>query len=535
MEENSTIHALPYGYRIMAIAPFGAAQPGLRDAVTLDATDADAVGKALSTMSPGVTIPLPKEYCPDGFLFVTFSCLDDFTPEKLMQRQPCLAALAEALRIARSAHGDGLAHVEVAEQLRQLLPGLSLDCTPPERQAPSPRSSSGGDAIDDLLAMVDLPGSGASNGSPVEDSFTGLQRQIEEIISKVTRRIFTNPEFRQLESAWRGAALLFEKCRKTGGAHKVEVSLASCEESSVAAMLEDLQRLPVHDLPNMVLLDFPVSSTPRGLEFVETVLDTTDRLLLPMAIWCGPDFFDLESWSELGRLSWLPNHLESARYAQWRRLRNHPGAPWVMLLVNRIAARPPYSGSIPGLRIPLTESQQLWINPVWGLGALVAMSVLGTGWPVYAGNPRKTALSGVPLQDAESIPLEVLLSEDRLLQFQKAGITPLTAMKHEDTVFLTGIHSMKGDREEWQLFLSHFIMFLFRVQHHSELAGNGNDAERITETVRIFFSRKGSAIPDDLDVTLEQNTSGGTDILHMAFTPPTEIIRADRIELNLHW
>jgi hypothetical protein len=536
MEDSSSVQdRLPFEYRIMAIAPFGAANTGLRYAAEGNASETDVLDKVISAMSPGVSVPLPKEYCPDGVVVIGITGMEDFEPSRLMRCQPYLALLAEALGIVRSAHEKGMSHFEVEEMLDGLLPGNLLDCSAPERQGPGALPGTGGTAIDDLLALVDLGGNDGKTHGKDADTFIPLQRQIEEIIRQVLRRIYAFEGFRQMEAAWRGTALMLESCRRESAMHQVEFSLVSADEGSLIGVLEELRDLPVTKLPNMVLVDCPVNNSTGGLALLETILETSDILMIPVAAWLDSELFALENWKEIDRLPYLPNFLENARYARLRTLRKHPGAPWVTLLVNRLVSRPRYSGPLKDPDVKFTEASQLWTSPVWVFGALAALSVMKTAWPVHAGNHRKLAIAGQPLQEDEPIPLETLFSDDRLWQFAQAGITPLSARRNDDAVFLAGLFAMDGSPQEFHLFFGQLVSFLFRLQQVVSPSGSGNETEVLAAALKQFLARGGSTPPEDLSVSKEWVQEVGSDLLGISFTPPKETGLSEKVELTLRW
>jgi predicted component of type VI protein secretion system len=527
---------LPFYYRIMAIAPLGAASIGLRHAVESNPLEPGALDRVISAMSPGVIVPLPKEYCPDGLVAIGITGMGDFDPSRMLRSQPYLSALAEALDVARSAHEKGVSHREVEETLDKLLPGNRLDCSPPERQGPGALPCPGGSGIDDLLALVDL---GTDDGTPHgkdADTFIPLQRQVEEVIRQVLRRIFSSEEFRQMEAAWRGVALMFESCRREPhAAHPVLFSLASTDLNSLPGVLEELRNPPAPKLPNMVLVDFPLDNSIGAFALLENLLETADSLMLPVASGIGADFLALENWKEIDRRPYLPNYLENVRYSRLKTLRKHPGAPWVTLLANRLVSRPPHTGPLRDTGVTFTESSQLWTSPVWAYGALFALSVMEHAWPVHAGFPDKVSVSGLPLQEDEPIPLETLFSDDRIWQFNKAGITPLSARRHDDAVFLKGLFAMDGSSQEFRLFFGQLVSFLFRLQEAMSTPGFDHELDAIAMALKQFLARGGSPAPEDLQVSQQWVEEARSEVLGIRFTPPKDTGLSDKIELSLRW
>lgn len=526
-------------YRIMAVAPFGAAVRGFGGVAVVAAGESGGLPAAMLSLAPGVTILMPKEYCPDGCLIFTAVTIEDFDPGNMMQRQPYLAALAKSLGIARSAEKEGLAHCEVEERLRKLLPGVLLDYAPPEREhlkAKPVESAPSASALDDLFSLVDLGGDGKEGAGPEEDRFRGLQMQLETIIRQVMQRIFASPEFRTLESAWRGAALMINAAAEGEGCHRVEFLLVSADEESLPELLEELGSMRASRLPNLILLDYSVSNTPLSLDMLESIIKAADMLMCPFALWVGPEFFGLSQWEELARLSYIRSVLEQAQYARWRTLRKRSGADWTMMMMNRVSSRAVHTGLFcDNVWLSFREKEPHWISPVWVAGALCARSVRETAWPVHTKSPLRFSLEYTPAFATGALTLEVPLPDERARQFADAGFITLSAVKAENRLFLATLSAMTGRPAESQLFFGMVLAFMFRLQENMPEIGYDRSAVTIADMLKLFFSRGGTLPPDDLDVRIEEDYNAGGETLCISFTPPPSIVRADTISFNLRW
>lgn len=526
-------------YRILATAGFGAAN-GRRSPWYRITTDGlSCIDDALRIISPSTTIVLPKEYCPSGHIVFTPTAFKDFEPEGMLRRQPYLAALAEALDFVRSAGQQDLAFCELEEKLKGLLPGLPLDYTPPERKRPqaSPAAREEGSEafIDDLLSIVATGTDGSSPASSSGTAFHGMRMQLEEAVRQCMRHIVNNPEFRAMESAWQGAAFVIRNAMNGEGNLPVELSLVSVDEGGIPALLTELQETDPSKLPNLILLDFDIKNTPKGMELLEEIIATADRLMVPVAASIAPDFFGIAEWGDIGKLSYIKSLLEQPQYAKWRKFQKLGGASWAMLFLNRFPARPLHTGiDIGKERIELKEKKQPWISPVCGYGALAAMSAATTGWPMAAENHREFQLESIPLQDDDPIPLEMLIPDDRITQLLESGFNPFSARKRDDAIFLTGLSTINGKPAGFQIFFGTLVAFLIRLQESIE-PGNSDIAAKVRSQLEAFLTRGGSKCPDDLEVSLSYDAGSGADIMSIAFTPPPSIIRAERLELNLRW
>jgi len=522
-----TIRHYPYDietYRILAVAGFRSRKNGLDGLCRIYPAGPESIQKALKTLTPSITILIPKEYCPAGYIEFRPVCIDDFDPSSMLMSQSYLLSLKEALDITSTAERNGLAHCEVEERLRTLLPGLQLDFSKPGKERavslPAAQRDETAGAIDDLLSLVELGGDGHSSPTPETDSFRGLQMQLEGIIRQVVRQIINDPGFRALEAPWRGAARLLSAAGAISGDGRVEILLVSAEGDELSGLLRQLQELEASKLPNLILLDFNVENTPKGMELLENIIMTADRLMIPVGASITPDFFGIAEWKNIGKLSYIKSFLEQPQYARWRKLRSIEGADWTMLFLNRFPARPLHSGMDIGKeRIELKEKKQPWLSPVWGYGALAAMSAATTGWPMDAENYRRFTLEAIPYQDEEPIPLEMLIPEDRINQFLESGFSPFSARKRDDAIFLTGLSAINGNPAGFQIFFGMLVAFLIRLQESTE-PGNSDIAAMVRNQLEGLLTREGYSCPDDLEVSRSYDAENGADIMNIAFTPP---------------
>ena len=527
-------------YRIMAVAPFGGRSGGLRSGVDAVCGGTGGIEGAMAAVAPSVDVLLPREYCPSGRIVLQPESLDDFLPERIAKKTPYLEALCNALDLVRRAGEDGMDADRLKKEVTTLLPGLELDFSVLEESAPASEtapSTAASSAIDDLFSLVDVPESNGKQGDVSRhDAFRGLRVQLEATLRQVMQRLLRSPEFRKTESSWRGAALMLRGSAAQEQSHKVVFTLVTSEDGALSELLQELRELPAEKLPNMLLLDTVLQNTPSGLDLLEQVLETADTLMIPVALYAGADFFGLDEWEGISRLSYLPNYLEDAYFARWRRLRDHPGGTWTTVLLNRLPARKLFDGDDGAVcGTALHEKEQPWITPVWALGALTAQCVRSTAWPLHLDRMQRFFLENMTLRDDEAVPVEVLFSEERIEQFIRAGFTLLTSPLRSDTVFLPGVVSIKGKSLEFNLFFSMLLGFLFRLKECIEAGECKSGAGDIADTLKDFLVRGGDEPPDDLEVSFGSRDDKGAPVLSVGFTPPGSLLAADRVNFTLGW
>jgi hypothetical protein len=520
-------------FKVLAIAPF--TPPGEsfrhRPPLRIDGVGTDGVMERL-----GVTflVPLPavlrRPGGPGPDLSVALQGMRDFRPDGLARSNPVLRNLLEARTFVEESPARGLSAEDVHRRLREW-PDLP-DVIGPEGLEPGGRKA---DAVpisrvDDILRMVAMPGDGsASSGEtrPVAD-------RIDAVIRDVLERVFADGTFRELEAAWRGLGLLLKEAGD-GGDVVVEVVSASRETlpETLGALLPGL----VEDPPSLILLDIPFDGSARGLEILEETASFAATLLAPALCWITPAFLHIDSWADLERLPFLPHHFEEQVFAKWRKLKSSPAARWLAVTCNRFLAREPYGPDDRHSRCRFAESEKLWAGPVWAAGSLIARSLRRHGWPTRFTEWRTIRLENLALHavsGSRQVPTETLISDDRLSQFLKAGITPLVSSLDRDIAFFPDERTAAGESLRYQLFVSRLSRFLMAAKDRLGTHLSSEEAARaILETLGIFWARTGHPRPP-FDASVAGQGPGKPAVLRLSVEPSREVLPVGgRVDLDL--
>ncbi|MFA5182006.1 MAG: type VI secretion system contractile sheath large subunit [Syntrophales bacterium] len=512
-------------YTILALGPF-CPLPETGFPVYIIPVETPTLKEAFDQLSPRLWIPAPADICPPGGLTLQPAGLRDLTPDGLLRTTPYLKDLCDAGEFIAKGHNGGADPAEIATQVRSTWPHLPLDLSLPPLTAPQPARQES--AIDDILAMVAMPGGETqgklrSAGGPAD-----WKRKVDDLLSANIACIFNNEGFRTLEAAWRGAECL---CRRGGSGGeeggKVTLKIVPVSAATLPAVLESLTVELAADTPDLILIDLPLDNTPGGIETLERVAAFAATLLTPTAAWITPAFFHLDNWRELHRLPYLKNHLDDAVFAKWRKLREQPSGQWLALTCNRFLTRAPYGENNRPRLVALTETEPLWISPVWALGTLAAQSVGRFGWP-----SRLTDYMGVRLkdlavsvrEDETAAATETIFPDDRIRQFVEIGITPLTGAPGQDTAFMPKAAVASGASLLSQMFFSRIIGFLIRLREDFEESSKEAEPARfVAEALAAFFKATGQEPPDDLWVSAGPREEEATLTLEIAFTPPRAV------------
>jgi len=514
-------------FKVLALGPFTPQEkaPPHQDPIRIDPTSLDQVMEKLNL---SVSISLPQNLCRWDHLSLDLKRFKDFHPDSLIENHPSLKNLLEARKFIEEAKTRGLSEEETYRHLKEW-PDLPVEI----RFEPTRPSEGVSSPVDHILKMVAIPGEGQI--SPPESQ--PFAAQIDLVLRQILRHLFSDPDFRNLESVWQGLQFLM----KQAGADKniifeiVPVSFDALEEA-----LNHLTVSLIDELPSLVLLDLPFDNSPRCLELLEKVALFSETLLVPTLCWITPKFLYLDQWEELGRLPFLPHFFDELAFAKWRRLKELPSSKWMAVTCNRFLIRYPYGPDNRPRSVHFNESDYLWISPVWAAGSLILQSLLKTGWPTRFTEWQSIRLSNLALHMIEGdrgIPTETNFSEERIDQFIRGGILPLVSPLNKDTAFIPRETTAGGSSLSYQLFLSRVTQFLFWCKDHFEKDLEPSLLEeRLKRAFSLFWERSGGIHPIGFEVSAKKPKPENPTLVRIIIEPSRQILPSqEKVEFELSW
>jgi len=514
-------------FKVLALGPFTLQEKkdDLQKPIQVDQNHPD---QAVEKLNLSLSISLPQNLCRWDHLSLDLKRLKDFHPDSLIENHPSLKNLLEAGKFAEESKTRGLGEEEIYQRLKEW-PGLPIEIRFESTKAREEVSSS----VDRLLKMVAMPGEGPAS-PPERQAFVP---QIDLVLQQILRQVFSDPDFRALESTWQGLQCLM----KQAGADKdiifeiVPVSFDALEET-----LDHLTVSLIDELPSLVLLDLPFDNSPRCLELLEKVALFSETLLVPTLCWVTPRFFYLDQWKDFGRLPFLPHYFDEPAFAKWRRLKESSSSKWMAVTCNRFLIRYPYGPDNRPRSIHFDESENLWISPVWAAGSLILQSLLKTGWPTRFTEWQNIRLSNLALHMIEGnrgIPTETNFSEERIDQFIRGGILPLVSPLNKDTAFIPRETTAGGSSLSYQLFLSRITHFLFWCKDHFEKdLKPGLLEQNLKKASSLFWERSGALIPNALEISVNRPKSGQPIVVKMVVEPSRQMLPSqEKVEFELNW
>jgi type VI secretion system ImpC/EvpB family protein len=411
---------------------------------------------------------------------VRFETYRDFRPETLAERLPECAAILALLRAAREvAAGRRSPESVVASIDPGTLPRGLVDAVraaaggpapAPRAPAPPPREDTvafGDDPLANIFEMVDSgPGAGTprSAAQALDSLLAGILGKsvvagknptmaqllpaVEAALSETLRTAMAAPAFRELESAWQGLRFLVRRVDFRAGV-RVHITATPRPDlrSAVRTTLERADDVRAEGRTAVVLLDFDFEPEDRALAAEIAALAEAHNV--PCLAGAAPRLAGVETGALLDRAPDLAAWFDSAEMAGWRSFRGEDAARWLSLSLNRFLLRAPYGRQGEAIKaFPFEEAlgpsdPLCWGRPVWVLGERIASSFVRTGWGVDAcGAGEGGTVSDLPvrnlvLKTGEEVhfPLEALLSESRVLELSRGGLTTLAGRRNSDQAF----------------------------------------------------------------------------------------------------
>ena len=301
---------------------------------------------------------------------------------------------------------------------------------------------------------------------------------IDRLLSEQLSLVIHAPEFKQLESSWRGLHYLLSET-STGVMIKIKVFNASKRElvkdfksalefdqSALFKKVYEEEFGTFGGAPFGALLgDFAVTRQPEDLYFLEQMSHIAAASHAPFISAAAPELMGLESFAELGKPRDMAKTFDTVEYAKWKSLRESEDARYLGLVLPRFLGRLPYNPK-DGITIdsfPFVEdvdgrdhSKYLWCNAAYALGARLTQAFENYGWcAAIRGVEGGGLVEGLPTHvfntdDGEialKCPTEVAITDRREKELSDLGFIPLVHCKNTDYAAFFATQSVQKPRK----------------------------------------------------------------------------------------
>lgn len=518
-----------YPFSIFALAPF----PGsncVQDLPPLigpfDIYDLD---EGLRSLECTIDIPLPGNICRDENTQIKIENIADLKPKNLVRCSTFLSSLVDALDYVKTHRTDPEAMaVGLQHKFGHLLLDLSVLASNPE---PRSKPKSDDPLLDSIFSKVAMP-----DDKPAAPQ---LDVQIEKMLETALACIYSDTDFRQLESTIRGLQMLVRQ-GPVKKSTKTSVTLCNVDTSNLENALRNIVRSSAAQSPSLVLIDMPFDNSFASVDMLETLANFSEAIQVPTVVHLTASFFGKNHWSELSSVGYLANELETGPYAKFKALQNASSTRWLTLAMPEICFRNPYGVNSAVGPVLFEEPSEVWVSPVWAVGTLAVKSQMAFGWPSQLTNQHTCQVEQmvIPKHTGKTTPLSTLFKEDRLTQLNKIGMAPLGAIAKQEPIFMTQAPSMNKDTLGFQLFANRVIGFFHNQKAALEAQPIIPNPSTLVEHLQTAFIAKWKEteqpLPDDFVIRAGHTDNTGQVVLAVRMTPPRAIVPETKLlEFNI--
>jgi type VI secretion system protein ImpC len=440
--------------------------------------DIDTFDQVLGALAPKVALPVTGGTAASVAL--AFASLDDFHPERLVSRVPCLARLLDLRQRLQSpvtfsqaavelgctmpaASGAGPGTAPAAPATGQALlaalldqGGSSVAAAPPPR--PAPAAGTGNRLVDSLVREA-VGRSAVPEASPdLAACLSAADLQIADALCAVLHL----PAFQALESLWRGVDLVVRRLPEEPVVELYLLDLFQAELAADLAQAQDPRRSAtaalladgaVRQLGDggwaLLVSGYTFGAAAEDLRTLEAMGRIAASLGCPWVAAARPEVLGCQSAAGLSLpAEWAEPSREWS--AGWRELRDSAESAFLALACPRFLARLPYgtdTDPVPG--IPVTEvadatdrERFLWANPAF-LVALAWADSLAAGSPWDGQGVVDATVEDLPMvvirgaAEPQVVPCSETWLPDRAVEaVAERGVTPVQSVRGQNSVRL---------------------------------------------------------------------------------------------------
>lgn len=437
--------------------------------------DRDNFDEVLAAFHPELRLNLGNE----EFATLQFSELDDFHPDRLLER----VDLFRKLRELRTLADDPEAFDGAAKELS--MSGRPSQVHEAQPSAATAVSLASGSLLDEMIEQTEAS---VQKRAPAEDELQKFVRRItkphlvssteprqaeahtlvELALGAEMRALLHVPEFQALEAAWRAVFLLV---RRIDTDEMLKIYLVDVSEDELRADMKsspDLRstwtyRLLVERATSVsgsepwaaVVGNYRFGPSAADAELLGCLAKIAHAAGAPFLAAASPELLGCESFStNPDARDWkLPTDDHDA--SAWEALRQLPEAAAIGMAIPRFLVRLPYgketdpieSFSFEEMPEKPEHEDYLWGNPAFVCALLLAESFTESGWELNPG--QRGNLDRLPVHvyrndgESEMKPCaETLMTVATAERIMESGIMPLASIKGKDEVRVVRFQSV---------------------------------------------------------------------------------------------
>ena len=296
----------------------------------------------------------------------------------------------------------------------------------------------------------------------LEELDTRLGEQMDEIVH--------HPEFQKMESTWRSLKMLVDR---TNFRENIKMQLTDVSKESLLDDFEDAGEetksgLYQHIYTNeygqfggepvgLVVGNYTFSPKSHDVKLLRHISSVAAMSHSPFIAAAGPEFFNVDEFSELPNLKDLESIFDGPQYAKWKSFRESDDSRNIGLTLPRFLVRDVYGEDSPIKQFNYSEQTDgdnenyLWGNTAFNLACKVTESFEKYRWcPNIVGPQSGGGVEDLSLhvydEEGKTLtvgPMEVRFSDRREFELSEEGFVPLTMRKGSDNATFFSVNSVQ--------------------------------------------------------------------------------------------
>lgn len=304
------------------------------------------------------------------------------------------------------------------------------------------------------------------------------QGMIDEMIAGLDRKlcqqvdvIMHEESFQKMESSWRSLKFLVDR---TDFRENNRIEILNVSKEDLLADFEDAPDITRSGLYKAVYTaefgqfggepigtiigNYDFGPGGQDIKLLQSIASVSAMAHAPFIAAAGPQFFGLDSYSDLANLKDLSAVFEGPQYTKWNAFRESEDARFVGLTMPNFLLRVPYGDeTVPTKKFRYNEDvgggnkDFLWGNAAFAFASRLSESFAQYRWCANIIGPQGGGTVGdLPVYNYEAmgeaqvkIPTEVLISERREFELAEQGFISLTMRKNTDNAAFFSANSVQ--------------------------------------------------------------------------------------------
>lgn len=315
-------------------------------------------------------------------------------------------------------------------------------------------------------------------GDDVFATVDALKAALDRKLTEQINQIIHNPEFQQLEAAWRGLSYLVHNT-PTGKDLKIRVMNITKDEIRKSMRQyrdaawdqnplfkriyeEEFGRLGGQPFGAFVC-DYYFDHSPADVDLMRGLSKIGAAAHCPFITAAAPSLLGMETWQELANPRDLGKQFESIDYGAWNSFRDTTDSRYLALTMPRFLGRPLYGSRgepVDGFDFEEdtnggAHDHHLWVNAAYGMGVRITEAFKTYGWctrirGVESGGTLENLPTAIfPTDDGgldAMCPTEIGISDRREGELSKAGLISLIHRKNTNQATFIGAQTVHAPK-----------------------------------------------------------------------------------------